>query len=83
MMMVRGEVVKTIFPEVQAAGLPPRTRKVRGGRPVASTELNAVPRSSDEIQFYSASGTVKNGTNGKWKQNYKLKVYSLILASSF
>ena len=36
--MVWGEAVKTIFPEVLATGLPPRTRRVRGGRPVASTE---------------------------------------------
>ena len=36
--MVRGEIVQSIFPEVLATGLPPRTRRVRGGRPVASTE---------------------------------------------
>ncbi len=30
--------MKTIFPEVLATGLPPRTRRVRGGWPVASTK---------------------------------------------
>ena len=36
--MVRGEVGRSIFPEVLATGLLPRTRRVRGNRPVASTE---------------------------------------------
>ena len=36
--MVRGEVGQSIFPEVLATGLLPRTRRVRGNRPVASTE---------------------------------------------
>ncbi len=50
--MVWGEVVKTIFPEVLATGLPPQTRRVRGGRPVASTEgkiVSLLPRNNHVV----------------------------------